>query len=94
MEFLNFSKGKIVEARSMIKTTLDTLGMEYLPSQTNFIYFKSGKEANALQKALAEQKISIRGQYMDYNEWSRVSMGFIEDVDRFCKALPGTVASI
>ncbi|MAP95803.1 MAG: classes I and II aminotransferase [Ponticaulis sp.] len=94
MEFINMSKGKIIEAKQMITTTLDTLGMDYLPSQTNFIYFKSGKEANALQKALAEQKISVRGQYMDYNEWTRVSMGMIADVDRFVKALPGAVASI
>ena len=94
MEFINFSKGKIVEAREMITTTLDTLGMAYLPSQTNFIYFKSGKEANAVQQALAAQKISVRGQYMDYNEYTRVSMGFIEDVDRFCKALPDAVSSI
>lgn len=93
-DFINFSLGKIKEARSMVTTTLDSLGMEYLPSQTNFVYFKSGKEANALQKKLAEQMISVRGQYMDYNEYTRVSMGFIEDVDKFCKALPGAVASI
>ena len=71
-----------------VVTTLDTLGLEYLPSSTNFVYFKSGKEANDVQKAFAEKKISVRGQYMDYNEWTRVSMGKIEDVERFCKALP------
>ena len=91
--FIKFSKGKIVEARQMVMTTLDTLGLEYLPSQTNFVYFKSGKEANDVQKAFADKKISVRGQYMDYNEWTRVSMGFIEDVDRFCKALPAIVGA-
>lgn len=91
--FLSFSKGKVVEARQMITTTLDTLGLEYLPSQTNFVYFKSGKPANDVQKALAEQKISIRGQYMDYVDWSRVSTGKIEDVERFCKALPAIVGA-
>ena len=90
-EFIAYSKGKIVEAREMVTTTLDTLGLEYLPSQTNFVYFKSGKPANDVQKAFAEQKISVRGQYMDYSEWTRVSMGFIEDVERFCKALPAIV---
>ena len=89
--FVEYSKGKIVEAREMVTTTLDTLGLEYLPSQTNFVYFKSGKPANDVQKAFADQKISVRGQYMDYSEWTRVSMGFIEDIDRFCKALPAIV---
>lgn len=91
--FLEFSKSKIVEARQMIMATLDTLGLEALPSQTNFIYFKSGKEANAVQQALSEQMISVRGQYMDYNEWTRVSMGKLEDVERFCAALPAVVAA-
>lgn len=75
----------------MITTTLDALDMTYLPSSTNFVYFKSGKPANDIQKALAEKQIMIRGQYMDYVDWSRVSMGKIADVERFCKALPTVV---
>lgn len=90
-KFLNYSKGKIVEAREMVTETCNALGLEALPSQTNFVYFKSGKEANDVQKAFAAKDIMIRGQYMDYNEWSRVSMGRTEDVIRFCKALPEIV---
>lgn len=86
--FIDYSKSKIVEARDMITTTLDTLGLTYLKSQTNFVYFQSGLSANDLQKAMAAEKISIRGQYMDYTPWTRVSTGKIEDVERFCKALP------
>lgn len=86
--FIVGSKSKIVEAREMITATLDTLGLTYLRSQTNFIYFQSGMPANDLQKALAAEQISIRGQYMDYSLWSRVSTGKLEDVERFCKALP------
>jgi histidinol-phosphate aminotransferase len=92
-EFLTYSKAKVKEAREMITTTLDTLGLEYLPSQTNFVFFKSGKAANDVQKAFAEQKISVRGQYMDYVDWTRVSTGKIEDVERFCKALPAIVGA-
>lgn len=86
-EFLDYSKSKVVEAREMVTSKLDELGMIYLPSSTNFVYFKSGKPANELQKALAEKKVMIRGQYMDYTPWSRVSMGKIEDVERFCTGL-------
>lgn len=91
--FLDFSRGKIVEGRQMVVTTLDALDLEYLPSQTNFVYFKSGMDANDVQKAMKERKISIRGQYMDYNEWTRVSMGTIEDVEKFCKALPEVIGA-
>lgn len=91
--FVAFSKSKIVEAREMVNATIDTLGLVRLPSQTNFVYFKSGKEANAVQAAMNEKMISVRGQYMDYNEWTRVSMGKIKDVERFCKALPEVVGA-
>jgi histidinol-phosphate aminotransferase len=30
---------------------------------------------------------------MDYVDWTRVSTGKIEDVERFCKALPGIVGA-
>ena len=91
--FIDFSKAKVVEGREMVFATLDTLGLDYLPSQTNFVYFKSGLEANAVQAAMAERLISVRGQYMDYNEWTRVSMGRIEDVERFCRALPEVIGA-
>ncbi len=86
--FLEYSKNKVVEGREMVMETLNVLGLTALPSGTNFVYFKSGKEANVVQKAMMDKNISVRGQYMDYNEWTRVSMGKIEDVARFCKALP------
>ncbi len=91
--FLDYSRKKVIEGREMVQATLETLGMEALPSQTNFVYFKSGLGATALQEAMAARKISVRGQYMDYADWSRVSMGRIEDVERFCKALPEVVAA-
>lgn len=86
--FLEYSKAKVAEGRDMVVSTLASLGMEAQPSQTNFVYFKSGQSANAVKDALAAQNINIRGQYMDYDAWSRVSMGRLEDVERFCKALP------
>ncbi len=92
-KFLAYSKAKVREARDMIKATLEALDLEYLPSETNFVFFKSGKPANDIQKAFAEQMISVRGQYMDYVDWTRVSTGKIEDVERFCKALPGIVGA-
>ena len=92
-KFLDYSKTKIVEARDMIMTKTKELGMEALPSQTNFVYFKSGKPANDVEAAMAAKNILIRGQYMDYADWTRVSMGKLEDVERFCAFLPEAVSA-
>jgi len=91
--FLAMSKGKIVEGRQMVQETVGALGLTALPSQTNFVYFKSGKPANEVRAAMSEKKISVRGQYMDYADWTRVSMGKLEDVTRFCKALPEVIGA-
>lgn len=91
--FLDYSRAKVTEGREMVLATLAELGMEAQPSQINFVYFKSGQPANAVKDALAAKNISIRGQYMDYGAWSRVSMGKIEDMERFCKALPQVVGA-
>lgn len=91
--FLAYSKAKITEGRQMVEATLDTLGLPYLKSQANFVYFQSGQPANDLQKAMAAEQISIRGQYMDYTPWTRVSMGKLDDVERFCRALPKLISA-
>ena len=91
--FIDDSRAKLIQGREMVMETLNVLGLEALPSQASFVFFRSGKEANAVQKAMSDRGILIRGQYLDYNQWSRVSMGYLEDVERFCKALPEVLAS-
>jgi histidinol-phosphate aminotransferase len=86
--FLEFSRSKIYEGRNMVENMLNGLGLEYLPSQTNFLYFKTDKGADKIQEMLRDNNISIQGQYMDYQDWSRVSLGMLEDVECFCDALP------
>lgn len=91
--FTERSRLKIFEGREMVLDTLRGLELEALPSQTNFVYFKAGMAANDLHSAMAERNILIRGQYMDYADWTRVSMGHLDDVARFCRVLPEVVGA-
>lgn len=88
--FIQFSKDKIVEARSMVMDAVKANGLSALPSSTNFVYVNLGKGADAdiFQQAMAEQNVMIRGKYRTYNQWSRVSMGKIEDVKMYVDAVP------
>lgn len=90
--FINQSKAKITQARQMIQAATSALGLETLPSQVNFLFFRSGRGADALRDALAAQGVQIRGAYSGYGDWSRVSCGLLEDVQRFCDALPAALA--
>jgi histidinol-phosphate aminotransferase len=84
--FLAFSKAKIAEGRAMVYDAIKAAGLTALPSETNFVFVKV-PDAAALQKAMAARQIMIRGPYGPLTQYSRVSMGKIEDVERYCAAL-------
>lgn len=87
--FLEYSKRKIVEARDMITAALESNGLRALPSAANFLYVDLGKlDAATFRQAMARQNVMIRGTYRDYTSYSRVSMGFIHDVEKYVAALP------
>lgn len=93
--FLRFSKDKANEAKAMVSAALKQNGLTALPSSTNFMFVDLGKSnANDFQKAMEAQKVMIRGVYRDYTNWSRVSMGKIEDVQMYVDALPKALEAI
>jgi histidinol-phosphate aminotransferase len=87
--FLAMSKAKIIEGREMVLAAVRQVGLEALPSHTNFVFVNLGTlNADAFRDGMAAHNIQIRGIYEDYTPWSRVSMGRIEDVQRYVDALP------
>jgi histidinol-phosphate aminotransferase len=70
-EFIKFSRAKILEGRKMVNDTFRENGVEPLPSQGNFVYADIGRNATEFQKLMAERN------------YSRVSMGKIEDIKVF-----------
>jgi len=88
--FLDSSRAAVAEGRQMIMAAVKAAGLTALPSQTNFVYVKV-PDADKVRKAMAERNVLIRGAYGDWTQYSRVSCGRIEDVKRYCDALPGVV---
>lgn len=92
-EFLEYSKAKIIEAREMVSEALQQNGLTALPSETNFMFVNLGaKNAESFRQAMADRNVLIRGIYRDYSHWSRVSMGKLEDVQKYVDALPAALA--
>jgi len=87
--FLKYSKSKIIEAREMVNEAVQLNGLTALPSQTNFVFVNLGNiDADDFRDEMLKRKILIRGKYGNFNNWSRVSMGNIEDVQRYVDAIP------
>jgi len=54
-----------------------------LPSQANFVYADIGRNATEFQRLMAKRNILIRGSFDPYPNYTRVSMGRIEDIEVF-----------
>lgn len=84
-EFIAFSRRKIIEGREMVNATFRRNGIEPLPSQTNFVYADIGRDSEAFAKAMAEHNVLIRGSVGGPENYARVSMGKLEDIEVFDK---------
>jgi histidinol-phosphate aminotransferase len=81
-EYYQEQKAKIVEGREYLEKEMAALGCRVYPSQSNFIYFDTGKDPAWIQEQLMEKGIRI-GAF----EMSRVSVGTMEECKLYIKAL-------
>tara|TARA_B100001057_G_scaffold926_1_gene884 strand:+ start:7278 stop:8393 length:1116 start_codon:yes stop_codon:yes gene_type:complete len=86
-EFYNFSLNKIRDGREMITSTLDKLGLNYIPSNTNFIFFHSGKKIDVLGEQMLRLGVKIGRPFPPFYDWCRISIGTLEEVKIFTNAL-------
>jgi len=85
-EFLRYCREMNDEAKDMVYTKFNTWGIEYIPSSTNFIFFRTDRFGNtAVVKALEQKNIMLR-DYADVPGWARVSMGTIDEMKTFLSA--------
>ncbi|MFC2950637.1 pyridoxal phosphate-dependent aminotransferase [Marinicaulis aureus] len=91
-EFLAESRARIIEGRDMVVVAAQSHGLDCLPSQTNFAFINVKGDADVFRDRMARERIFIRGAYQGLPNWSRVSMGRIEDLSRYVSALPKAIA--
>ncbi|WP_231759289.1 pyridoxal phosphate-dependent aminotransferase [Microbulbifer elongatus] len=88
-QFMDYCRAKIKEAREMVAAAVKENGLTALPSVTNFMFVNLGAlNAESFRAEMAKENVLIRGIYRDYTNWSRVSMGRLEDVQKYTSALP------
>ena len=85
------SRTAIMAARRVLQAAVARAGTVALPSQTNFLFVKVG-DANRFAAAMAQRGILVRGAWGPaWPNWSRVSTGWLADVERYARALPELV---
>lgn len=77
------------EAKAIAVSTLDDLGLEHLPTNTNFIMHRINGDLQAYIGRMRDQGIQVGRPFPPMLEWSRVSFGLPEEMGRWADALRG-----
>jgi histidinol-phosphate aminotransferase len=77
------------KAKQIATTTLDELGLEYIPTQTNFIMHRINGDLQAYIGRMRDQGIRVGRPFPPMLEWNRVSFGLPEEMGRWAEALRG-----
>ena len=77
------------EAKGIAHTTLDELGLEYIPTQTNFIMHRINGDLDTYIGRMREAGVRVGRPFPPMLEWNRLSFGLPEEMDRWADALKG-----
>lgn len=86
-KFYDFSFDQNKKGKEIIYNTLDSLGLEYKKSHTNFIFFKSGRDIVQLNQQMKDKGVLVGRPFPPLPDHCRISTGKLEDVQKFDKAL-------
>ncbi|QLE01343.1 histidinol-phosphate aminotransferase family protein [Galbibacter sp. BG1] len=85
--FLSECKSKITYAKKFTYNLLNEKGINYLPSQTNFVLFPIPLKGDEFLEKIYEHKVVVRTFNFWDQDWCRVSMGTEEEMNYFAKAI-------
>lgn len=85
--FMDMSRKKNAAARKHLTDYLDKKGYFYGKSHTNFVMFDPKGDGNQVLTKLADRGIGIRVWDYKGTQWPRVSIGTLEEMKAFTKAL-------
>ncbi len=86
-EFYKFSLQKNTEAKQHVYKTLDGLGLSYIPSHTNFVFFKTGRPIRDIISSMERENVLIGRPFPPMMNWARISTGTMEEMRVFSAAL-------
>jgi len=78
----------VYEGKRYLYKELDEIGLSYVPSQANFIFIDFKKNSEEMFQAFLREGIIVRpGKVWGYPTFARVTIGRMEDNQKFIKAL-------
>jgi histidinol-phosphate aminotransferase len=85
--FIDQSRTLNAQSRDYVYTVLDDMKIDYVASHTSFIIFPIEMEGKEFLTKMRAENVGVRAfQFKDQN-WCRVSMGTLEEMEIFASAL-------
>lgn len=81
----------IAAGRETVETALARLGVEYVPSQANFVYFRLGAGKEEIATAFLHHAVILR---LFSGGWLRVTVGTDDENRRFLEALEAEIKNL
>ena len=81
--FQNFSIDMNNKAKKVVAEYLDTKGIQYLDSQTNFMFIKTDIEISDFQPAMEKNGVLVGRPFPPFTNWCRLSMAKPEEMQKF-----------
>lgn len=73
--FKDYSRASNLKSRQIFSQCLDDLGVKYLPSSTNFMFFELNEPIAQFQKKMAAKNILVGRPFPPAMNWCRISLG-------------------
>jgi len=90
-KFYQFSKEKNMEAKSYLYSLFDEMGLNYIKSHTNFVFFHTGRPITDLIKEMRDKNVYIGRPFPPLFDWCRISTGTMNDMKSFGTALKSVI---
>jgi histidinol-phosphate aminotransferase len=76
-----------LRSRRLAYQVLDELGLEHVPSHTNFVLHRINGDLREHIRRMRDAGIRVGRPFPPMTEWNRVSFGLPEEMERFAEAL-------
>lgn len=75
--------------KAILTDALSQLGLEYVPSNTNFVLHRIGSNLSEYTKRMADRGVKVGRKMTEQNDWNRLSIGTPAQMNAFVKILFG-----
>ncbi|MEM7417133.1 MAG: aminotransferase class I/II-fold pyridoxal phosphate-dependent enzyme [Gemmatimonadota bacterium] len=75
------------ESKAIVHTTLDELGLEYLPTNTNFIMHKINGDLPTYRERMASEGLLVGRNFPPMIDHNRLSFGLPNEMDQWASAI-------